>query len=204
MESASVTSLHLPDERSYGHSRSPYVAFPILAARCAQRPSTFAFRTGFKSMIGVPSRASRLRTWIRAWSIAHTVTWCSPIGFGRCGERVRNTPSSIRDASPRGCTLSTSRRARSSHVNSRSSSPSRIVRSASANSSLKINYALGAPSSGCRGADAISVSDDETMPSARITKSVTNAAQPRQDQLCRETCSHREVRTSKGHSRSTE
>ena len=44
------------------------------------------------SMMGVPSKASRLRTPSLHPSTAVTSTWCRPSGFGRCGERVLNTP----------------------------------------------------------------------------------------------------------------
>ena len=95
-------------------------------SRCFQRSLGSLLRTCFTSMIGVPSTASRSRTRILLPSTAATSTRCSPIGFGRAGERVRKTPSSGLDASPRGCTRSTSRRARWSHVKTMSSSPARI------------------------------------------------------------------------------
>lgn len=62
------------------------------------------------SMIGVPSNASRLRTRTRRPSIAETSTRCSPMGFGRWGDRVLKTPSFALEVSPRGCTVKTSRR----------------------------------------------------------------------------------------------
>jgi PPOX class probable F420-dependent enzyme len=80
-------------------------------------------RTGFTSTMGVPSRASRFRTRILVPSIETISTRCSPMGFGRSGERVLNTPCSGFAGSSRGCTLSTSRRARSSQVNTMMSVP---------------------------------------------------------------------------------
>src|SRR5581483_6811295 len=50
--------------------------------------------TGLMSRIGVSSSASRLFTRIRGPSISKTSTRCSPIGLGRSGERVLNTPCS--------------------------------------------------------------------------------------------------------------
>ena len=46
------------------------------------------------STTGVPSSASRSRTRSSVPSTATTSTRCSPIGLGRCGERVANTPVS--------------------------------------------------------------------------------------------------------------
>ena len=57
------------------------------------------------------------------------------IGFGRSEDRVLNTPSCFLARSPLGCTVSTSRRARSSQVTRTNSSPGRILCSPSRNGS---------------------------------------------------------------------
>ena len=68
------------------------------------------------------------------------------------------------DVSPRGCTLKTSRRARSSQVMTMTSSPGRMLPSPSSISGSKTSHAAGAPSSACRGVDAGSVRGDSTLP----------------------------------------
>src|SRR5262249_13195360 len=56
-----------------------------------------------RSMIGVPSIASSASTrTVVAPSSPVTVTRCTPIGFGRSGERVRKTPVSGMLSSPLG------------------------------------------------------------------------------------------------------
>ena len=50
--------------------------------------------TGFTSTTGVPSTASRSLTRTRSPSTSSTRTGCIPIGLGRSGERVLNTPCS--------------------------------------------------------------------------------------------------------------
>src|SRR3954470_837635 len=66
------------------------------------RLATSSLSTAFTSMIGVPSIASRCLTRTRSPSTSATLTRWSPIGFGRCGERVLKTPSGGLDVSPRG------------------------------------------------------------------------------------------------------
>lgn len=89
------------------------------------------------------------------------------------GERVLKTPSCAREVSPRGCTLKTSRRARSSQVMTMTSSPGRRLRRPSSTSGSKTSQASGAPSSACRGADSRSVRGDSTLPMAFTSKLVT-------------------------------
>src|SRR5918999_1520783 len=120
--------------------------------------------TGFTSTIGVPSTASRLRTRTLPPSIDAISTRCSPIGLGRWGERVLNTPCCALDTSPRGCTRRTSRLARSSQVRTMTSSPTRMPSRASSTAGSNASHASGAPSSPCLGADAGSVKGDSTLP----------------------------------------
>src|SRR5262249_37048041 len=87
-------------------------------------PSVTAI-TGLTSRTGVPSTASSGRTRTLAPSTARTSTSWSPIGFGRSEERVVNTPRSGIERSSRGCTRSTSRSARWSHVRTTTRSPGR-------------------------------------------------------------------------------
>ena len=51
--------------------------------------------TGLTSTMGVPSKASSLRTSTRSPSITAMRTRCSPIGFGLSWDRVLNTPVSV-------------------------------------------------------------------------------------------------------------
>ena len=99
-------------------------------------------------------------------SIDMISTRWSPIGFGRWGERVPNTPCRGLDSSPRGCTERTLRSARSSHVRTMTSSPIRRPSRASSTSGSKTSDASGAPSSPCFGAAAGSISGDSTLPIA--------------------------------------
>ena len=69
--------------------------------RASDRPRHRA-RIGLTSSTGVPSTASRSRTRTALPSTATTSTRWRPIGFGRSGERVANTPISGRSVSPRG------------------------------------------------------------------------------------------------------
>ena len=59
-------------------------------------PSAQSTRTGLTSTTGVPSMASIGPIRNRVPEISRTVTRCSPNGFGRCGDRVVNTPASER------------------------------------------------------------------------------------------------------------
>jgi hypothetical protein len=61
---------------------------------CNQRSAIAPLRTGFTSRIGVLFSASRWRTRMRPPWMAVISTVCSPIGFGRSGERELNTPVS--------------------------------------------------------------------------------------------------------------
>ena len=97
---------------------------------------------------------------------------CRPIGFGRSEDRVLNTPSCFLARSPLGCTVSTSRRARSSQVTRTNSSPGRMLCSPSRTSGSNTSHAAGAPSSGCLGADSGCVSGDSTLPIAVTAKLV--------------------------------
>ena len=132
--------------------------------------------TGLTSMIGVPSKASSCPTVIRSPSTASTRTRCSPIGFGRSGERVVNTPSCGRVRSLRGCTTRVSRSARCSQVRTRSSMPGWMSRAASATSAVNTSTASGAPSSPCRGASARSVNELSTCATGRNTKSMRSVS----------------------------
>nr|BFE74203.1 hypothetical protein GCM10020092_075040 [Actinoplanes digitatis] len=127
-------------------------------------------RTGLTSRTGVPSSASRSATRRRRSPTSSTVTWCRPIGLGRSGERVLNTPVSGRDRSSRGCTRRTPRSARSSHVSSSSGSPGRMSLRASAYRGSKTSQAGGDPSSPCLGAVAGSFSGDSTRPTGLSSK----------------------------------
>jgi hypothetical protein len=69
-------------------------------------------RIGLMSSIGVPEMASSRSTVRPSGVIAVMVAWWRPIGFGRCGERVANTPVAGRVGSSRGCTMSALRLAR--------------------------------------------------------------------------------------------
>ena len=73
---------------------------------------------GLTSMIGVPSMASRWLTLTVEPSIDRISTRWRPTGLGRSADLVLKTPCCGRVRSSRGCTTSTSRLARSSHVNS--------------------------------------------------------------------------------------
>jgi hypothetical protein len=79
-------------------SRPPIRGSAFVCARPACRsgpahPSHDSSITAFRSRIGVPSIAASARTCNRVGDpIAVTVTRCRPIGFGRSGERVANTP----------------------------------------------------------------------------------------------------------------
>jgi Ricin-type beta-trefoil lectin domain-like len=67
--------------------------------------------TGLRSTMGVPSIASRPSTSSQRLRVTlRTFARCKPIGLGRSGERVANTPESGFLASPRGCTFRTERR----------------------------------------------------------------------------------------------
>src|SRR5262249_11712415 len=87
------------------------------------RPPSLHFSTGLRTTAGVPSTASIGPTRKRFPSIARTTTGWSPSGFGRSGDRVAKTPAMGLRGSERGRTRSTSRRARSSQVTTRISSP---------------------------------------------------------------------------------
>ena len=62
------------------------------AARGVRQRSPTGPRTGFTSMIGVPSTASRLLTRTVVPSIATMSTRWTPMGLGRSADRVLNTP----------------------------------------------------------------------------------------------------------------
>src|SRR5213596_1971580 len=85
--------------------------------------------------------------------MARIRTRCNPIGLGRSGERVVNTPCSGLAGSPLGWTVSTSRRARSSHFSTITSSPTCKSRSPSLNRASKTSQASGEPSLPCRPPD---------------------------------------------------
>jgi hypothetical protein len=144
--------------------------------RAAYRWPMLRLRAGLRCTIGVSFKASRCRTWIRRPSIAAMTTSCRPIGFGRSGDRVLNTPFCGLDVSPLGCTDSTSRRARSSQVIRTISSPGRRLFRPSATSASKISHAAGAPSSGCLEADPGCVNGDSTFPIAFIARLVISGA----------------------------
>ena len=88
-----------------------------------------SFSTGFRSRIGVRSIASRSRTRIRVPCMTRICTRWRPIGFGRSADRVLNTPVSGLAGLSLGCTTSTSRRARSSHVSTRTSTGFEVAQS---------------------------------------------------------------------------
>src|SRR5215204_1433879 len=113
---------------------------------------------------------------MRSPSTATTCTRCSPIGFGRSGDRVLKTPSSGFARSPRGWTRSTSRSAWCSQVNTSTSESGRMSVSASATPSSKTIVASGAPSSPCFGAEERSPSGDSTRPTAINTKRLGGAS----------------------------
>ena len=157
-----------PGRRIATLRRSAGLALPVALmsppAGGDQRSPASALSTGFRSRTGVPSSASSRRTRTRLPSISATSTRCRPIGLGRSGERVLNTPWGGRDRSPRGCTASTSRRARSSQVRTRRSSPASTPSSAASRSGAITSQASGAPSSPCSGAEAGSFNGDSTLP----------------------------------------
>src|SRR5689334_19251150 len=97
---------------------------------------------------------------------------CSPIGLGRSGERVANTPSCGRDTSLRGWTRRMSRRARWNQVSTKISSPGSIPSIAGSMAGSKTIRASGAPSSPCFGAEAGSVSGDSTVPIGMRSKPI--------------------------------
>ena len=102
-----------------GHRRGVRGAAGHRLSRPAPRPvhrSGIGPSTGLTSRTGVPSTASRPSTRTRVPSVPTIRTVCRPIGLGRSGERVLNTPSTGAVSSLRGWVVSTSRRARSSHV----------------------------------------------------------------------------------------
>ncbi len=76
-----------------------------------------------------------------------TVTVCRPMGFGRSGERVANTPVIGRLGSLRGRVSKVSRSARCNQVSSTTTDPASIPCSAWPTSSSKTSSASGAPSS---------------------------------------------------------
>ena len=91
----------------------------------------------------------------------------------RAVRRARTEDAFLRpEGSPRGCTLKTSRRARSSQVMTITSSPDRRLRRPSSTSGSKTSQASGAPSSACRGADPRSVRGDATLPMGFTSKLV--------------------------------
>ena len=92
-----------------------------------ERFSSFSkpLSTGFISRSGVPSSASSGATRRRplSLSILRIFTLWRPIGFGREGDRVANTPFKGASSFPRGCAKSLSLSAKCSHVKSRTSRP---------------------------------------------------------------------------------
>src|SRR5512134_1290713 len=109
------------------------VVLPDLSECLAMPPqaSTTPGKTGFISITGVPSIASKGSTRKRLDSaIFNTWTRCRPIGFGRSGERVAKTPFNGFCGTSRGCTRSVSRSPWWSHVRydftSRSNSVERL------------------------------------------------------------------------------
>ena len=85
-------------------------------------------------MTGVPSSASSSLTRIRRPSTAKIWALCRPIGLGRSGDRVLDTPSGGLAGSSPGTVASSSRRARSSQVSKMTCSPARKSRVPSATS----------------------------------------------------------------------
>jgi two-component system OmpR family response regulator len=130
----------------------------------ASHRSVAGSRTGLMSMTGVLSSASSGPARIRSPWTAAMRTRCSPMGLGRSGERVLNTPAGGRAGSSRGRVTSTPRSARSSQVTTMISAPAARSRRPSATSGSKTSQALGAPSSPCRGARARLVRGDSTHP----------------------------------------
>ncbi len=78
---------------------------------------------GLISRIGVSFRTSRQETLIESVVTSSTVTSCSPIGFGRSGDRVEKTPTSGLSKSFRVTHLTMLRSPRSSHVSTTIRSP---------------------------------------------------------------------------------
>ena len=101
------------------------------------------------------------------------------MGLGRSGDRVLNTPVIGLRGSPRGMVSSTPRSARSSQVSTRISVPGRRSRIASATPASKTSQAGGAPSSGCMGAWANSVSGDSTQPTGTTSIVISASFQRR-------------------------
>ena len=98
-------------------------------AACRSAPGS---STGLMSMTGVWSSASSPLTRIRRPSMARIWARYRPIGLGRSGERVPNTPSGgLAGLSP-GTLLTSSRRERSSQVSKMTCWPARRSRTAAA------------------------------------------------------------------------
>jgi hypothetical protein len=115
-------------------------------------------RTGLISMTGVPSIASKPCTSSHpSTSTIKTLARCKPIGLGRSGERVANTPVRGFSTSPRGWTLRTERCASWSQVKIQMSCPDWIPWRQSINAGWISKRASGAPSDPCRGASARSL-----------------------------------------------
>jgi hypothetical protein len=117
------------------------------------------------STIGVPSRASSGRTLRRPLlSNSNISTRCKPMGLGRSGERVANTPRRGTSGFPRGWTLRRSRLPLSSHVRTRISCPATRPSRASAKAGPISSRASGPPSWPCLGHSSRDVSEDRTTP----------------------------------------
>ena len=114
---------------------------------------------------------------LRRSSTPRIVSTWTPSGFGRCCERVANTPRIGRLASPRGCTCRTVRFARCSQVITTMSSPGCRPSSAGRTSGLNISQQSGEPSSPWRGAACGSVSGDSTNPMGRSGYSFIGAVE---------------------------
>ncbi len=76
---------------------------PLLPLPLAHHLSSDSGITGLISMMGVPSKASNGQTLIQpGFWISNTSARCKPIGLGRSGERVANTPRRGSSGLPRG------------------------------------------------------------------------------------------------------
>jgi hypothetical protein len=106
------------------------------------------------SITGVPSIASNGPILSRFPAISRTVTRCNPIGLGRSGDRVANTPVKGWLLSERGCVFKMLRWLLCNHVSKIISSPAVMPCNPSATSGITSSHASGPPSEPCRGASA--------------------------------------------------